>query len=112
LLPLQEVDPRDSDSARFIRRVPADQANHYLELGEFSVEPPFGTEHLQIIASSQRPINTLPATRLDPVSGYFVIIGSDGDAQKGLTLTRGIKPKAEAKIQVAESTLTFTTSER
>jgi hypothetical protein len=112
LLPLQAGESGDTSEARFMRYVPADQANHYLVLGEFSVEPPFGTEHLQIIASTQRPKDTLPAARFDPSSGYFVIQGSSGNVQKGLTLTRGLKPKADAKVMVAEGTLTFTTSER
>ena len=64
--------------------VPADQANHYLELGEFSVEAPYGTEHAQIIASTRQPQDTLPALRLDPDSGYYVIQGSVGDAKAGI----------------------------
>ncbi|MDP2786754.1 MAG: DUF4384 domain-containing protein [Pseudomonadota bacterium] len=112
LLPLQDGAEKDVSEARFIRYVPADQANHYIELGEFSIEPPFGTEHLQIIASTQPPKDMLPASRFDPVSGYYVIQGSSGDAKKGLALTRGLKPKPDAKAMVAEGTLTFTTSER
>lgn len=112
LLPLHDGAERDVSEARFIRRVPADQANHYIELGEFSIEPPFGTEHLQIIASTQPPKDTLPALRFDSASGYYVIQGSSGDAKKGLALTRGLKPKPDAQAMVAEGTLTFTTSER
>ncbi len=112
LLPLQDGAENDLSEARFIRRVPADQANHFIELGEFSVEAPFGTEHLQIIASTQRPQDTLPSARYDASSGYYVIQGSAGDAKKGLLTTRGLKPKVEAKVMVAESTLTFTTTER
>ena len=112
LLPLHDGDLNDLSEARFIKRVPADQANKYIELGEFSVEPPFGTEHLQIIASTHPPKDALPAIRYDPASGYYVVQGSNGDAQKALVLTRGLKPKAEGKVMVAEGTLTFTTSER
>jgi len=112
LLPLQPGAANDPSEDRFIRYVAADQANHYLELGEFSVEPPFGTEHAQIIASTKRPKGTLPAARYDPASGYFVILGSSGDAREGINKTRGLKPKPDAKEMVAESTLTFTTSER
>lgn len=108
LLPVME----DGDGeARFIRRVPADQANHYIELGEFTIEPPYGTEHLQIIASVQPPKGALPPYQHDAVSGYFKISGSNGNARAGLVKTRGLKPKAapQAEAAVAEGTLTFTT---
>jgi hypothetical protein len=100
--------------AKFIRYVPADQVNHYIELGEFVIEPPFGTEHLQIIASSQSPRGSLPPFSYQSSSDYFIIQGSNGNATQGMLLTRGVKlkPKAESKDMVAESTLSFTTSER
>jgi len=110
LLPLR--DGQDIGDARFIQRVPADQANHYIELGAFTVEPPYGTEHLQIIASTQPPRESLPLTRFDPESGYYVIQGSNGSVKNGLALARGLKPKPDNKLMLAESTLTFTTSER
>lgn len=106
LLPVQEGE----GDAQFIRRVPADQANHYLELGEFSIEPPFGTEHLQIIASTQPPKGALPSYRFDQVSGYFKIGGTDGNAKAGLAKTRGLMPKAKLDAEVAEGTMTFTTT--
>ncbi len=109
LLPLQEGGNLEE---RFIRYVPADQANHYLELGEFSVAAPYGTEHAQIIASTQRPKDTLPAQQLDPSTGYYVIQGSVGDAKAAIIKTRGLKPKPAAKMMVSEGTLTFTTSEK
>jgi hypothetical protein len=108
LLPLQD---NPQSKAAFTRYVPADQVNHYLELGEFSVEPPFGVEHLQIIASTKPLIDNLPAVQYDKVSGYYVIQGSQGNATKGLLGTRGLKPKPSAKAMVAEGTLSFTTTE-
>lgn len=112
LLPLQDIGTLDNAEARFIKRVPADQANHYIEIGEFIVEPPFGTEHLQIIACTQSPKDSLPAAHYDSQTGYYIIPGSQGDVRQALTKTRGLKPKPAAKVAVAEGTLTFTTSER
>ena len=112
LLPLQSGAANDPSEERFIRYVPADQANHYVDMGEFSVEAPFGTEHAQIIASTQPPKNALPAVRYDPASGYFVLIGSKGDAREGVNKTRGLKPIPDNQVMVAEGTLSFTTSER
>ena len=108
LLPLQDGE----GDARFVRRVPADQANHYVEIGEFTVEPPFGTEHLQIIASSRAPARALPRYQLDAQSGYYLITGSQGNARAGLMQTRALKPKVQAggETAVAEGTLTFTTT--
>ena len=106
LLPVQEgVGP-----AKFIQRVPADLANHYVELGEFTVEPPFGAEHLQIIASTDDPAKSLPPHEYDAKTGYYVLRNSQGNALKGLQGTRGLRPKASAERMVAEDTLTFTTS--
>ena len=110
LLPLQEGE----NDARFIRRIPADQANHYIEIGEFIIEPPYGTEHLQIIASSQPIKGVLPPYEMDPQSGYYKVSGSNGNAKAGLVKTRGLKPKVQAQAEafIAESTLTFTTVEK
>ncbi|MBI5329130.1 MAG: DUF4384 domain-containing protein [Betaproteobacteria bacterium] len=111
LMPLQAGAANDASEARFIRYVPPEQVNHYLVLGEFSVEPPYGAEHLQIIASTQRPKDVLPAARYDSASGYFVLQGSRGQVQEGLMKTRGLIQKTE-KSMVAEGVLTFTTSPR
>jgi hypothetical protein len=91
-----------------------DSGRSDIELGEFVIEPPFGTEHLQIIASSQSPRGSLPPFSYQSSSDYFIIQGSNGNATQGMLLTRGVKlkPKAESKDMVAESTLSFTTSER
>ena len=109
---MQADDSPAAGPAQFIRRVSATQANHYLDIGEFTVEAPFGTEHLQIIASTHPVTDNLPATRYDANSGYHVIQGSAGNAAQGVMLTRGLKPKPNAKAMVAEGTLSFTTTER
>lgn len=107
LLPVQEG---AEGPARFVRRVPADLANHYVELGEFTVEPPFGAEHLQIVASTQDLASALPPHEYDAKSGYFLIRNSQGNALKALQGTRGLRPKPTTERLVAEDTLTFTTS--
>ena len=112
LLPLQDTGAAGNRDARFVRHVPADQANHYIELGRFEVVAPYGTEHLQIVAGTQRPGDQLPETQHDAETGYDVIRGSRGNARSGLATTRGLKLKADTKAQVAEGTLTFTTRER
>lgn len=106
LLPVQDGD----GPAKFVRRVPADHANHYLELGEFTVEPPFGAEHLQIVASTEDLAKALPAHEFDAKTGYYVLRNSQGNALKGLQGTRGLRPKPTAERMVAEDTLTFTTA--
>lgn len=108
LLPVQE----DAEGpAKFVRRVPADQANHYIEIGEFTVEPPYGAEHLQMIASTEDPASALPPHEYDAVLGYYVLRNSNGNVMKGLRSTRGLRPKPTTKRMVAEHTLTFTTRE-
>ena len=95
--------------SRFVRRIPADQANHYVEIGEFTVEPPFGTDHLQIVASTQAfQHNELPPFTEDRATGYFMLNSGKSSAAAGLKGTRGIKPKETKQRFVSESTLTFT----
>lgn len=106
LLPVQEGE----GAARFVRRIPADQANHYVELGEFTVEAPFGAEHLQVVASTQDLAPHLPDHFYDAQSGYNLLRDSQGNALKALKGTRGLRPKPNAERLVAEDTLTFTTA--
>lgn len=40
--------------ARFVRYIPQDQANKYIEIAEFEVSRPYGTEHLQLVAANKK----------------------------------------------------------
>jgi hypothetical protein len=108
LLPLQE----GNNDARFVRWMPADQANHYVEVGEFAVEPPYGTEHLQIFASTENPTNALPPHQLDAASGHYMIRESRGNVMKAMVTTRALARIQPKTIAVAEGTLSFTTTEK
>ncbi len=96
-----------SGNEKFIRHIPQDQANKYMEVATFEVTPPFGVEHLQVIASNKK-IKQLPSYYDN--GDYFILKGSKGNAAKGVSLTRALKRKQnKGSMQTTEATLTYTT---
>jgi len=104
---LLELSDTDRDR-RFIRYANADDVNKWLSIGRFEATPPFGIESLQLIASSDDPINRLPSHQLDKKSELNI---TAKNAQQGITNTRALKPKrSEAdKLYQTEAVLMFTT---
>lgn len=94
-----------SGDSKFVKFVNADDANRWMSLGEFSVEPPFGIESIQVIASNQK-ITSLPNTNYDEETGYYII---SNDIKKALATTRGLKKKKSKKKEMSEDVLSFTT---
>lgn len=102
LLPIYD---NTTGNERFIRYVPASEVNREISLGEFTVEPPYGIESLQLIASTM-PITTLPVTK--ERDGYAVL--GEKNIATAVTHTRGLKPKSSVKAQSAEATLSYLTT--
>tara|TARA_R110001599_G_scaffold353442_1_gene592234 strand:+ start:2151 stop:3788 length:1638 start_codon:yes stop_codon:yes gene_type:complete len=75
----------------FTGQITKEQIGQWMTLGEFTIHPPFGVEHLQLVAANYDLSNRLPKTKLDAVNGYYVIEGSKSDAISGLELTRGMQ---------------------
>ncbi|MBY5991556.1 DUF4384 domain-containing protein [Ferrimonas balearica] len=96
---------------RFQHYIGPEQANKWVLLGEFVVEPPFGYEMLQVVASNRPLDNALPSARYDRVSGYHLVGESREEA---VSLTRGLKRKTASQPQVlsAEAVLSFTSTPR
>ncbi|WP_321778983.1 FlgO family outer membrane protein [Sulfurimonas sp.] len=92
-------------NSRFVKFINADDASRWISLGEFTVEPPFGVESIQVIASN-RKINSLPSVSYDEKSGYYII---SKDIKKALVKTRGIKKKKSKKTELSEDVMSFTT---
>lgn len=101
LLPIYD---NASGDDRFIRYVPANEVNREISLGEFTVEPPYGLESLQLIASTQR-FEKLPETKLK--DDYALL--QDGTIAASVTHTRGLKPKTNSKTLTAEATVDYLT---
>lgn len=101
---LLELNEGHGDS-KFKMFINADDANHWMSLGAFTVEAPFGVESLQIIASNKK-ITTLPSTKYDEESGYYII---SKDIKKALVTTRGLKKKKSKKVEFSENVMSFTT---
>ncbi|MCP4406696.1 MAG: hypothetical protein GY807_02855, partial [Gammaproteobacteria bacterium] len=105
-----EQDPKEVKGPQhFIRHVPPEQVNHSIVLGEFEVVPPFGVEHLQMIAANRDLKAHFPRYRWDEKMAYYVIKGSFGDAKRGVSYTRGLRPKIDKKKRSFEAVLSYTT---
>lgn len=98
---------------KFVRHIPQDQANKYIEIAEFQVNPPYGAEHLQLIASNKK-FTRLPSYAYTSTDGgYYVIRGSKGNALAGVKKTRGLRIKQNKReVLTSEATLTYTTRPR
>lgn len=107
---LLELEHADNDR-RFIRYVNADDVNKWLSIGRFEATAPFGVESIQLMASSDDPINRLPSHRLDTATELFV---TASNAQQGIKGARALKPvrKETDKQYQAEAVLMFTTMAR
>lgn len=96
----------DSASTRraFVRAIAADEANKWVEIGEFDVTAPFGVERLQLFASTGDLVDRLPAVR-QQADGLARVAGApQAVVQKTRALQR-VKPKEES----VEATFTYTT---
>ncbi len=90
---------------RYIRYVPANEVNRDINLGEFTVEPPYGLESLQLIASTM-PITKLPETTIK--DDYAVL--EESNISSAVTHTRALKPKTSTQALSAEATLSYLTT--
>jgi len=80
-----------SSDKPFVAAISDSQIAQWVDLGEFTVEQPYGVEHLQLVASNTDPSKRLPKTKWDPVDGYHVILGSESDQLLGLKNVRGMQ---------------------
>lgn len=101
---LLELNEGDGDS-KFIKFVNADDASRWISLGAFTIEPPYGVESIQVIASNQK-ITSLPHAEYDGQSGYYII---SKNIEKALIQTRGLKKKVSKKVEMSEDVMSFTT---
>jgi len=92
-------------SSRFVKFINADDASKWISLGAFTIEPPFGIESLQVIASNKK-ITKLPVVKYDEESGYYII---STEIKEALEHTRGLRPKRSGKVESSEDVISFTT---
>lgn len=97
-----------TNDRRFVRFVNADDVNKWLSIGRFEATPPFGTESVQLIASSDDPINRLPS---HPQNKTTDLYEAATNAKEGIAKTRALKPKRSEsdKQYQTEAVLMFTT---
>lgn len=91
--------------SKFIKFINADDASRWISLGAFTISAPFGIESLQVIASNKK-IRSLPTTKYDEESGYYII---STNIKKALKKTRGLRPKKSGKVETSEDVMSFTT---
>ena len=92
---------------KFLGFINADDINHWISIGSFIVEPPFGVESLQLVASN-RKITTLPHHYFDKKSSYYLI---GKNPKTSLSKTRGLIRKKSKKQEFSEAVLLFSTSD-
>ena len=104
---LLELSHADNDR-RFIHFVNADDANKWLSIGHFEATPPFGVESIQLVASSDDPVNRLPAHSQNKSTEIYV---TASNAKEGILKTRALKPKRtdDDKQYQTEAVMMFTT---
>jgi hypothetical protein len=104
LLELSEA----SNDRRFIRFVNADDANKWISIGKFEATAPYGVESIQLMASSDDPVNRLPPHPLDKKTELYL---TSNNAEQGVTRTRALKLKRDEsdKQYQGEAVLMFTT---
>jgi hypothetical protein len=102
--------------SRFVRRVSAEGTNQWQAVGQFTVEPPFGLEAVQVFATSESPERALPPARFDPSRNLYLIGTDPSEAVKrarGLVLVNmtdpGNKAPSAPRPVVGEAVLQFMT---
>jgi hypothetical protein len=97
---------------KFISYLGMDEVNKWVVIGEFEAKKPFGSESVQVFASTGKPIDLLPATQFDGV--YHVI---SGKRETTVTKTRGLVKKKQKtnvdgskKVEFSEAVLSLTTA--
>jgi hypothetical protein len=104
------LDLNDSQGNRkFLQYINADDANRWMDLGEFEVVPPYGSESLQLISSDKDLIKSLPDVAYDKKLDLYIVQSSS--IKEAVMKTRGLKrkKKSKGKAKVSEATLTYTT---
>ncbi len=87
---LIQLNAPSAPKPQFISTLSESQTNRYISLGHFEIHPPYGVEHVQIIASTFNPESTLPkVTYSESLGGYWVIEKSDKQINRALATTRG-----------------------
>jgi len=76
-------------NSKFLKFINADDASRWISLGIFNVEPPFGIESLQVIASNKK-MKSLPNVNYNNENGYYII---SSNIKNALLKTRGLRPK-------------------
>jgi hypothetical protein len=90
----------------FVLFVNTDDVNKWMEIGEFEITPPFGTETIQALASTADLIDQVPDFYFDS-KGYAVVGKNPAEVA---AKTRAILKKAgTGQTKTTETVLTFTT---
>jgi hypothetical protein len=101
---LLELNPDATGGDKFVRALSAREVGREVVIGEFEVEPPFGFESYQLIAST-KAFEKLPPTRLSD-DGYYLI----GDnILNAAHKTRAFKPKITEAQKSTETYLNLVT---
>jgi hypothetical protein len=90
----------------FVLFVNADDVNKWIEIGEFEISPPFGTETMQVFASTADIIDQVPDFYFDD-KGYAVV--GKNPVEVAVKTRAALKKKGTGQTKITEAVLTFTT---
>jgi hypothetical protein len=110
----------EEGNRKFVYYVNGDYVNKWVELGEFEVVPPFGVETLQLVASTQDLVESVPATYYDKRTELYTISGGDKGTDshmasrpdKAVIATRALVLKKKNTAATTEAALVFTSMDK
>lgn len=97
------------DNRKFVYYIGPDSINKWISLGEFVVTKPYGVEALQIFASTNDIIDSIPKNYYDYGFNLYLLGENPG---KSLDEVRAIAKKKRVNSEVSESYLLFRTIEK
>lgn len=124
LVQLNDIPPGAPHSKQpFVRTISPEEVNRYVEIGEFTVTPPFGVERMQVLASNQDLLSDLPDFRWGgPDNGLAIVAKQAGIRQKDgsckwspVNPVKAVTERTRALVrnkpllEKTESSFTFTT---
>ncbi len=97
------------DNRKFVFYIGPDDINKWISLGEFVIMEPYGVEALQVFASTNDIIDSIPQNYYD-YSLELYLLGEN--PSKNLEEVRAIAKKKRKNVEVTESYLLFRTIEK
>jgi len=97
------------ETGSFIGHINSSDVNKWVNIGEFTLQPPFGVEHLQLIAGNIDLKSSLSKSTWDEFSGYHLIADSVTDGIKRTRSAISMTGNNQLKNGIVEAFLSLPT---